>query len=204
MEEKNKTKIKLCGMMNPPDVITAAELEADYVGFILSEGFRRTIGLGTFCELNSYLHGSKVKKVGVFVNEAIGNILEYYEEELDMIQLHGNEDENYIRELRQHTAKPIIKAFKITSAEDIQNAISSTADYVLLDSGTGTGKTFEHSLIRGIERPYFLAGGLNEDNVADIINTFHPYAIDASSCLEIDGKKDRDKMMGFVRACRLL
>ena len=202
MEEKIKTKIKLCGMMNPPDVITAAELEADYVGFILSNGFRRTIGPGTFCELNSYLHGSKVKKVGVFVNEPIGNILEYYAEMLDLIQLHGNEDDMYIRNLRQHTDKQIIKAFKITSADDIQNAVNSTADYVLLDSGTGTGKTFEHSLIRGIDRPYFLAGGLNEDNVADIINAFHPYAVDASSCLEKDGKKDRDKMIGFVRECR--
>ena len=200
MEEK--TKIKLCGMMNQPDVITAMELGVDYVGFILSEGFRRTIPLGTFCELESYLEGSAVKKVGVFVNEPIESILEYYEESLDVIQLHGQEDMQYIKTLRQYTKKPIIKAFKITSAEDVQMANKSTADYVLLDSGTGTGKTFDHSLIEGIDRPYFLAGGLTALNVKEAIRKLHPYAVDASSCLETDGRKDKNKMTEFVNAIR--
>ena len=200
MEEK--TKIKLCGMMNPPDVITAMELGVDYVGFILSEGFRRTIPLGTFCELESYLEGSAVKKVGVFVNEPIESILEYYEESLDVIQLHGQEDMQYIKTLRQYTKKPIIKAFKITSAEDVQMANKSTADYVLLDSGTGTGKTFDHSLIEGIDRSYFLAGGLTALNVKEAIRKLHPYAVDASSCLETDGWKDKNKMTEFVNAIR--
>lgn len=200
MEER--TKIKLCGMMNPPDVITAMELGVDYVGFILSEGFRRTIPLGTFCELESYLAGSAVKKVGVFVNEPIEGIMEYYEESLDVIQLHGQEDALYIKTLRQHTKKPIIKAFKITSAEDVQMANKSTADYVLLDSGTGTGKTFDHSLIEGISRPYFLAGGLTAQNVKEAIRKLHPYAVDASSCLETDGRKDKNKMTEFVNAIR--
>ena len=200
MEER--TKIKLCGMMNPPDVITAMELGVDYVGFILSEGFRRTIPLGTFCELESYLAGSAVKKVGVFVNEPIEGIMEYYEESLDVIQLHGQEDALYIKTLRQHTKKPIIKAFKITSAEDVQMANKSTADYVLLDSGTGTGKTFDHSLIEGISRPYFLAGGLTAQNVKEAIRKLHPYAVDARSCLETDGRKDKNKMTEFVNAIR--
>ncbi|MBR3514760.1 MAG: phosphoribosylanthranilate isomerase [Lachnospiraceae bacterium] len=197
-----ETKIKLCGMMNPPDVITAMDLKVDYVGFILSEGFRRTIPFGTFCELESYLQGSSVKKVGVFVNEPIEGIMEYYEESLDVIQLHGQEDAQYIRTLRQHTKKPIIKAFKITSAEDVQMANESIADYVLLDSGTGTGKTFDHSLIEGIDRPYFLAGGLTAQNVKEVIQSLHPYAVDASSCLETDGRKDKSKMTEFVRAIR--
>ena len=200
MEEK--TKIKLCGMMNPPDVITAMELGVDYVGFILSEGFRRTIPLGTFCELESYLEGSAVKKVGVFVNEPIESIMEYYEESLDVIQLHGQEDMQYIKTLQQYTKKPIIKAFKITSAEDVQMANKSTADYVLLDSGTGTGMTFDHSLIEGIDRPYFLAGGLTALNVKEAIRNLHPYAVDASSSLETDGRKDKNKMTEFVNAIR--
>ena len=200
MEEK--TKIKLCGMMNPPDVITAMELGVDYVGFILSKDFRRTIPLGTFCELESYLEGSAVKKVGVFVNEPIESILEYYEESLDVIQLHGQEDMQYIKTLQQYTKKPIIKAFKITSAEDVQMANKSTADYVLLDSGTGTGMTFDHSLIEGIDRPYFLAGGLTALNVKEAIRNLHPYAVDASSSLETDGRKDKNKMTEFVNAIR--
>ena len=202
---KQVTKIKLCGMMKPQDVCTAMELNVDYVGFILTEGFKRTITHETFCELESYIHGSdssNVKKVGVFVNEPIDNIIERYADMLDVIQLHGKEDDKYITSLRQCTDKPIIKAFKITSAEDVQKANESIADYVLLDSGTGTGKTFDHTLVTGIDRPYFLAGGLTADNVADAIKSLHPYAVDASSCLETDGNKDKKKITEFVNAVR--
>lgn len=201
------TKIKLCGMMQPKDVIAAMDLKADYVGFILSDGFKRTVSLGTFCELESYvqdgrMRGQSVQKVGVFVNEPIENIMKYYEEMLDVIQLHGQEDDEYIKALRQQTSKPIIKAFKITSALDVQKAKESLADYVLLDSGTGTGKTFDHSLIGEIDRPYFLAGGLTPDNVGEAIAALKPFAVDASSSLETDGKKDPDKMRAFVEAIK--
>lgn len=196
------TKIKLCGMMQPKDVITACELGADYIGFILSEGFRRTVVLGTFCELESYAHGYDVKKVGVFVNEPMESICGVYAEMLDVIQLHGNESNKFINELKERTGKPVIKAFKIRSAEDVKAAEKSSADYVLLDSGTGTGKTFDHSLIGDISRPYFLAGGLTAENVVQAIETLHPYAVDASSCLETDGAKDSEKMRAFVKAVR--
>lgn len=198
------TKIKLCGMMQPQDVITAAELGADYVGFILSEGFRRTVVLGTFCELAGYLDDcrSEAKKVGVFVDEPIENIMEYYAEMLDVIQLHGSEDDDYITRLRELSGKPIIKAFKIKAESDIQRAEKSKADFVLLDSGTGTGRLFDHSLIKDFNRPYFLAGGLTADNVGDAIDSLHPFAVDASSCLETDGHKDKTKMTEFVNAVR--
>lgn len=189
--------------MRPSDVLAAAELGADYVGFILSEGFRRTVSLATFCELESILRGNNVKKVGVFVNEPIEVIVKNYAGKLDLIQLHGSEDADYIKTLRQYTDKPIIKAFKIASEEDVKRACESTADYVLLDSGTGTGKTFNHSLIREIDRPYFLAGGLTAENVAEAIEKLHPFAVDASSCLETEGKKDKNKMAAFVNAVRL-
>ena len=81
-------------------------------------------------------------------------------------------------------------------------AKKSRADYVLLDSGTGTGKTFDHSLIKNIDRPYFLAGGLTAENVCEAIETLCPFAVDASSCLETDGKKDKAKMTEFVNAVR--
>ncbi len=196
------TKIKMCGMMRPKDVINACELGMDYIGFILSEGFRRTVVLGTFCELESYAHGYDVQKVGVFVNEPIDNICGYYAEMLDMIQLHGNENDRYIAELRHRTGKPVIKAFKIHSAEDVTAAEKSTADYILLDSGTGTGKTFDWSLISGIKRKFFLAGGLTAENVGEAIKKLAPYAVDASSCLETDGFKDFEKMKAFAEAVR--
>ena len=195
-------KIKLCGMMRPQDVITAAELGADYVGFILSEGFKRTVSYETFCELSGFIHGTGTKKVGVFVNEPVENIAKRYAESLDLIQLHGSEDDGYINTLRQYTDKPVIKAFKVTSEEDIKRANESTAELVLLDSGTGTGKLFDHSLIKGIDRPYFLAGGLTSENVSEAVRALSPYAVDASSSLETDGRKDMIKMKAFVNAVR--
>ena len=205
--DQTTTRIKLCGMMNPPDVIHAMELEVDFIGFILSDGFRRSIPLGTFCELDGYImdgkmRGNSVKKVGVFVNEPFEAVTKYYAEALDMIQLHGNEDDAYIKELRNYTDCPIIKAFKIETQEDIKRARESLADYVLLDSGTGTGKVFDHSLIKEMDRHFFLAGGMNADNVAEAIEILHPYAVDASSSLETDGKKDKNKMSSFVKAVR--
>ena len=80
--------------------------------------------------------------------------------------------------------------------------IELPSDYVLLDSGTGTGKTFDHSLIENIDRPFFLAGGLTAENVGDAIEAFHPFAVDASSSLETDGNKDKNKMAAFVAAVR--
>ena len=197
-----ETKIKLCGMMRPADVINAKYLGADYVGFVLTEGFRRTVGLGTFCELRSYLTGSKVRQVGVFVDEPIENIIKYYAEMLDVIQLHGNENETYIRSLKMLISKPVIKAFTVRSEADLEAARASSADRVLLDSGTGTGKTFDHSLIKDFDRPFFLAGGLNAENVAAAIDALHPYAVDASSGIETDGHKDKKKMTAFVEAVR--
>lgn len=198
------TGIKLCGMMRPADVIAACELGADYIGFVLSDGFRRSVGPGTFCELQSCASecGKDVKKVGVFVNEPIENITQRYADMLDLIQLHGKEDNGYITRLRELTGKPIIKAFTVRTVEDIKAAVQSKADYVLLDSGTGTGKTFDHSLIADIDRPFFLAGGLTAENVGEAIEAFHPFAVDASSSLETDGKKDKNKMAAFVAAVR--
>ena len=198
------TGIKLCGMMQPKDVIAACELGADYIGFVLSDGFRRSVGLGTFCELAGYAddYSAGIKKVGVFVNEPIEGITQYYAEMLDLIQLHGKEDNGYITRLRELTGKPIIKAFTVRTGEDIKAAVKSKADYVLLDSGTGTGKSFDHSLIEDIDRPFFLAGGLTSENVGDAIEAFHPFAVDASSSLETDGNKDKNKMAAFVAAVR--
>ncbi len=198
------TKSNLCVMMYPADVIAAADFSADYVGFILTQGFKRSIGLGTFCELASYFddYDKSIKKVGVFVDEPIENIMDYYAEMLDIIQLHGSEDERYIANLRAQAGKPIIKAFKIKSEQDVQLAEKSAADFVLLDSGTGTGKTFDHSLIKGIQRPFFLAGGLTAQNVGEAIQTLHPFAVDASSSLETNGVKDKNKMADFVSAVR--
>lgn len=121
---------------------------------------------------------------------------------IDIAQLHGAEDEEYIIQLRQLTDKPIIKAFRIETASDIEKALQSTADYLLLDSGAGTGTVFDWKLIQNIKRPYFLAGGLDADNAAEAVNTLRPYALDVSSGIETSGLKDKSKMAAFVSAVR--
>lgn len=122
---------------------------------------------------------------------------------IDIAQLHGGEDESYIQHLRRLTDKPIIKAFRIETKEDADAAQLSSADYILLDSGSGgTGRAFDWKLIQNVKRPYFLAGGLEYGNVKEAIGMLSPYAVDASSGIETNGVKDKDKMAAFVAAVR--
>ena len=196
------TKIKMCGMMNPFDVISVKEMNVEYAGFILSSGFRRSLYYRAFSDLEKLLEGSTVKRVGVFVNEEIEFIDKYYDKNIDVYQLHGNEDNKYIDNLRKCIKKPIIKAFKIKDIHDVIDANRSTADMILLDSGEGSGEMFDHSLLNGIQRDFFLAGGLNPENISDVLKKISPYAVDVSSGIETNGKKDITKMEAFVNVVR--
>lgn len=196
------TKIKLCGLTRESDIFYANVLAPDYVGFVFAKHSRRYIPPENAAVLRKKLNTSIIP-VGVFVDETTQHIASLMEQGIIQIaQLHGNEDELYIRHLRQLTEGKIIKAFRIQSKEDILAANASTADYVLLDSGGGSGELFDHSLIRGMTRNYFLAGGLAPQNVRAAVEKFHPFAVDASSSLETNGLKDMTKMMAFVRAVR--
>ncbi|MBQ0000411.1 MAG: phosphoribosylanthranilate isomerase, partial [Clostridiales bacterium] len=145
-----------------------------------------------------------IQAVGVFVNEPVENVSDYLNRGIiDLAQLHGSEDDEYIQKLRSLSpGKEIIQAFKIASDEDILRTEKSTADYILLDSGLGSGKVFDWNLIKGIRRPFFLAGGLTIENVPEAIRDLHPYAVDISSGLETDKKKDPEKMRQFVQNVR--
>lgn len=196
------TKIKLCGLRRKEDVLSAAKVGCDYAGFILSKPFSRYIAPETVRELRPLL-GSGITAVGVFVNEPISYIVQVVQSgAIDMVQLHGQEDDGYIEALRQEIGCPISKAFKIQTDADIAFAERSKADFVLLDSGTGTGQTFDWNLLREMPRPIFLAGGLNPENVADAIARCHPYCVDVSSGIETDKVKDETKMAAFVAAVR--
>ncbi len=195
------TKIKMCGLSRPCDIEYANEVKPEYVGFVFAEKSKRYVSPEKAFELRKILD-DKIIAVGVFVNaepEFIAGLVK--NKIIDMIQLHGSEDDSYIKNLRQLVDVPIIKAFVIKNPSDIQKAEQSTADYILLDSGLGSGKTFDHSLIN-INRPYFLAGGLAPENVGDIVGRLEPYAVDASSSLETDGYKDINKMRAFADAIR--
>lgn len=198
-------KIKLCGMFRDCDIDFANEARPDYIGFIL--GFpksHRNIGRETAQRLRSRL-SPEIKAVGVFVNSPETTCAEYANcGIIDVIQLHGQEDADYIRRLRGLTDAPIIKAAKIRIPEDIRSVQALGADYVLLDNGTGTGEMFDHSLLSGAEirQPFFLAGGLTPDNLRQAAEDIRPYCVDLSSGVETEKLKDRDKMLAAVRIIR--
>lgn len=195
------TKIKLCGLSRPCDIEAANELLPEYIGFVFAPKSRRYISPERAAELKRNL-ASGIAAVGVFVNEAPETIAELLDNGvIDAAQLHGSENEKYIRQLRVLTDKTIIKAFRIDGESDIEAAGKCTADYILLDSGEGgTGTAFDWNLPRELERPYFLAGGLTPDNVREVVKKLGPYAVDVSSGIETDGLKDKDKMRAFVAA----
>lgn len=117
-------------------------------------------------------------------------------------QLHGSEDEDYIGDLRRRTGGILIQAFSVASPSDMERAAASPADYVLLDSGGGTGRTFDWRQIKGFKRPYFLAGGLGADNLPAALAELRPFAVDMSSGVETGGVKDPAKIEAAVAAVR--
>ena len=196
------TKIKLCGLSRACDIEEANRLEPDYIGFVFAKKSRRCVTAEQAGELKKQLR-PEIRAVGVFVNEAPEAVAALLNSGvIDLAQLHGSEDAEYIRRLRDLTDSPLIQAFRICSKEDLSRAEASAADEILLDAGAGTGTVFDWSLLRNMERRYFLAGGLNPENVREAIRDLHPYGVDVSSGIETDALKDRTKMAAFVAAVR--
>lgn len=196
------TKIKICGLTRLCDIEAVNACRVDYAGFVFSPASRRFVTAERAKELKARLL-PEIRAVGVFVDEAIDTVAGLLNEGvIDAAQLHGSEDEDYIARLRELTDRPIIKAFRIKSAFDAARAEQSGADCILLDSGAGSGEAFDWELPRNVGRPYFLAGGLTPQNVGRAIEKLHPFAVDVSSGVETDGKKDKTKIAAFVGAVR--
>lgn len=196
------TKVKLCGLSRESDIAAVNKLKPDLVGFVFAKKGKRYVSPEQAEHLKSLL-APGILAAGVFVNEPVEAVAELLDRGvIDVAQLHGSEDDDYIARLRALTGKPIFRAFKVKSEADLPAIENCAADLVLLDSGAGTGKTFDWSLVRSVQRPYFLAGGLDPDNVADAIAALHPYGVDVSSGIETDGVKDESKMAAFVAAAR--
>ena len=251
---KNQVKIKICGLRTPADVAAVNAALPEYAGFIFVPMRRRYVAPAQAAILRQQLD-PRIRPVGVFVDARVEEILEALEHcPLDMVQLHGAEDNDYIAMLRaayrdrfvvesseatvdiapagepgpgpinsslekfnRNLMGPgpmsagerwrrelcIVKAFRVEGEEDIRRAEASTADEILLDHGAGgTGERFDWTLLRDCHRRFFLAGGLTPDNVDDAIRVAQPYAVDVSSSLEIDGRKDPEKIRRFVAAVR--
>ena len=196
------TKIKLCGLGRKEDILCANELLPDYIGFVFAKGSRRYISPDDAGRLRD-LADSRIKAVGVFVDAPEEEIAALVRDGIiDTVQLHGVEDQDYIDRLRRLGVNEVIKAFKVGSRADIETAALTSADHILLDSGQGGGLAFNWELIGNLRRPYFLAGGLDCENVTDAIATLSPYGVDVSSGIETGGIKDPDKMRRFVMTVR--
>jgi len=150
----------------------------------------------------------RIKAVGIFVNTAANEIVQMCKDNIiDVIQLHGDEDLSYIAKLRNEVSNPIIKAVRMQDTCQLLEAQSLPCDYLLLDTYRkdvygGSGESFDWSLIPKLEKPYFLAGGLNAGNIETAAAQCHPYCLDVSSGVETDGLKDRDKIKEIVKLVR--
>ena len=188
-------KIKICGLRRDADIDYVNAFKPDYVGFILTDGFRRSIHVDTARRLKSKLD-KHIKAVGVFVNDDIAKINRLVSDGvIDIVQLHGNESAEYCKKINA----PIIKFFK----PDMFSSIDEyDTDYYLFDSGAGTGKIFDWSKIPETDRPIFLAGGINKNNLAKAIKEIKPYCIDLSSAVETNGVKDYNKIKEIMEIVR--
>ena len=189
-------KIKICGIKRLEDIEIVNRYKPDYIGFVFADS-KRKVSHDLAKELRNNLD-SDIIPVGVFVDSPQDEILKLFDEGIiEIAQLHGSESEQFILDLKKKTdgELKIINAIEMTQEIDLLEYNDSNSDYLLLDSGKGSGKTFDWSLIRkDIKKEFFLAGGLNSKNVTQAIDEFNPYAIDLSSSLETDGFKDENKI----------
>ena len=204
-------KLKICGMRRSEDIEMANRYKPDYIGFVFADSPRK-VSYEQAKELSELLSDAIVP-VGVFVNEHMKLIVDLFKDGIiEMAQLHGDEDEKYIRNLKdksiEETGKqiPVINAIEIKEGADYNDELlkwrDSASDYFILDSGKGSGKTFDWSLIdkesEFFKNSIFLAGGLNSENLALAIEEFNPFAVDLSSSVETDGFKDEEKIKEII------
>ena len=206
MNSKGK-KIKICGLTRREDILAVNTWKPDYAGFVFAPGKRRLTG--TKAQELRELMLPEIPAVGVFVNSPIEDILSLTGKGIiDLIQLHGDEDRDYLMELKSCLAPgfPVIKAIRIRQAQDRKEAENLPADFLLFDTYTkglygGSGKTFDWSMIPDIKKPWFLAGGIDSSNVRQAMKTM-AYCLDLSSSVETDGKKDPQKIKEIIQTVR--
>ncbi len=180
----------------------------DYIGFVFCES-RRQVTPKQAGLLKAGLD-DRIKAAGVFVNEPLNSIIQLCKNGIiDVVQLHGDESEAYIRELKEQIDCPVVKAVRVRSSEQIRQAENLSCDLLLLDTYQkgqygGSGKTFDYALIPNLQKSFFLAGGLDNRNIAQAIRACHPYGVDISSGVETDGLKDDVKIRQIIQTIRSL
>lgn len=193
-------KLKFCGLRRPEDIAYVNAAPPDYIGFVFANSRRHVSPQEARALSNDLISG--IQTVGVFVNEPLPQLLEAAAiAGLSVLQLHGDEDESYIRALREQWSGPIWKAVRVQTAQDIKHAQRLPVDMLLLDAFSpnvygGTGKTVDFKLIAQNRPalPFFLAGGLDASNLKEAIHMVHPDGIDLSGGIEKNGYKDAEKI----------
>ncbi|MCM1325336.1 MAG: phosphoribosylanthranilate isomerase [Bacteroidales bacterium] len=194
-------KIKICGLFRPEDTEYVNQVKPDYIGFVFYEKSSRYVTAGQAKALREKLRDD-IKVVGVFLNAPMEEVISLLQEGIiDMAQLHGDETEEDILYVKAVTAKPVIKAVKVRERFEAEAWLDSAADYLLFDSGAGSGKTFDWRILEGIDRDFFLAGGLRADNLPEAVK-LQPFAVDLSSGVETEGVKDFAKIKAAVELIR--
>ena len=205
-------KVKMCGISKVETIPAVVEAKPDYMGLVFASS-KRQVTVEQAKTLVEALHKQckaqndtvSIKTVGVFVNETLDNLVTIADEaNLDVVQLHGDEDEAFIQSLKERTNVEVWKAIQIRSAADAAAWIDSSADMLLFDAyhkdeRGGTGDVFDWSCLDTFERPFMLAGGIDSTNVARAIRTVRPYGIDISSGIETNGVKDDEKITAFTK-----
>ena len=187
------TKVKICGLSTKEAVKTAVSAGADYIGFVFAPS-KRQVTVEQAIELAKFIP-SHIQKVGVFVSPSRAELLEAVDKVgLDFVQVHGQ----VVDKLFENLPCGSIQAVQVDENGHVPN---SQADYLLFDAPVaGSGQTFDWGQLDTTElaQPFFIAGGLNEDNVARAIQHFSPFAVDVSSGVETDGQKDHEKIRRFI------
>lgn len=217
-------KVKMCGISKVETIPAVVEAKPDYMGLVFAPS-KRQVTVDQAKTLVEELHkqytkrynngaeqsnNDEIKTVGVFVNETLDNLVSIATEaNLDVVQLHGDEDEAFIQSLKERTNVEVWKAVQIRSAADAEAWIDSSADMLLFDAyhkdeRGGTGEVFDWSCLDEFERPFMLAGGIDSTNVARAIRTVRPYGIDISSGIETKGVKDDEKIKAFTNIVRTI
>ena len=192
--------VKICGLMRPEDAVAAGRAGADWAGIVFHPVSRRCVSAEQAMAIRNALPQS-VRSVAVVVDRDPAFVSHLVESGIaDMVQAHGCGDA-YFRRVAD-LGVPTIRAYVVRSKDDVEAAASSEADYVLLDAGQGSGRTFDWSLLQDADFPYILSGGLDPDNVADAVRRLRPIGADVSSGVETDGVKDEAKMRAFADAAR--
>ncbi|MFT3983322.1 MAG: phosphoribosylanthranilate isomerase [Lachnospiraceae bacterium] len=200
-ENKRTVKLKICGLSRYQDMEAINVWSPDYIGFVFAKSRRQVTGEQAK-ELKKVLNPN-ITAVGVFAEQdpsmIIGLLLDGT---IDIAQLHGQESEETVRRIQKEAGKPVIKAISVKGSTNVQAFAESSAEYLLFDNGTGgTGEQFDWNLLKEIDKPWFLAGGIGLHNIREALGRY-PWAVDLSSGVETDGRKDAVKIEQIVKTVR--